>query len=867
MIIMRRAANLSDEPSSFAKPNQVNLFGSAHRLFLIGLCFVAWTASAVDSTAFIGRSISGVLEQFRGEGWSFAYSSNLIDPSMLVRAEPESADPENIVGEILRPYDLMLLHIGELYVVVRTKDGLAHANQGSLLVIIRNAPPTANMDALSVSASVSLPEPIALGSGLLKFNKLDIGDIEISISLPGFITEQRKVRIKPGSISVVLVEPAPSLREFEKVTVTTSRYRLQRELSAAVFHIDQRAIQSMPDLGDDPIRSVQRLPGAAAGGISAKTHFRGGVEDEVAIILNGHRLLDPFHVRNFQNIFSAVDVRAISGVEVYTGGFPARYGDRMSGLVLIETLKSEKMRQTEVGFSVYNTSFLSAGSVSTGSIDWLVSARRGNLDLVVNKKFGEPAYSDFFVQLSAELSAKMTLSLNFLLASDRVLIVTENQFDEQERSDSQADNSQLWLKLDNQWSEDLTSTTVLSFDSISNDRMGLVIDPEALVGFVNDRRETDIVSLRQDWQWFVHAGYLLQWGFEAQLADADYRYQSAVDYFGINSVFSGLPASINRDLLARPDGNTFAAYVSNRWRLGARAIMELGFRWDKQTFQDTGAGSQFSPRVSVLFTLNPKTDLRLSWGRYYQFQGIQELQVEDGINRFFPAQRADQLIVGLQHRFGDSFLLRVEAFNKAMERLKPRFENLFDPLSILPELQSDRVRIDPEAARARGVELYLEKTGDEWSWWGSYTYSKVDDRVNGNDVFRSWDQRHALQAGFSWRPGDWQLDLAAGIHTGWPKTDLALSFDSFGEPVVTPGPRNAQRYKYFRSVDVRASRKFKLGKGTLSAFFELTNALNRSNPCCSDFDLVEGSAGISFLEKNEEDWLPLLPALGFLYEF
>ncbi|MCH7893288.1 MAG: TonB-dependent receptor [Proteobacteria bacterium] len=864
---MRRTVNLFDEPGSTAISNQVILLGSVHRLFLIGLCCVAWTTSAVANDTFTGRSVSGVLEQYRSEGWSFVYSSNLINQSMLVRAEPESIDPEGIVREILIPHDLTLLHIDELYLVVRTEDGLAHANQGSLLLIIKNVPPTARIEALSVTASVPLPEPLALGNGLLKFNNLNIGDIEITISLPGFVTEQRTVRIKPGHVSVVLAEPAPSLWEFDKVTVTTSRYQLQRELSASVFHINQRAIQSMPDLGDDPIRSVQRLPGAAAGGISAKTHFRGGADDEVAIILNGHRLLDPFHVRNFQNIFSAVDVRAISGIEVYTGGFPVRYGDRMSGLILIETMKPERLRQTEIGFSAYNTSFLSAGSFSTGSFDWLVSARRGNLDLVVNKEFGEPDYSDFFFELAGELSPKTTLSLNILLASDRVLIVTDDKVDEQERSDSRADNSQFWLRLKNEWSDDLSSTTVLSFDTIHHDRMGLVIDPEAIVGFVDDRRETEIVTLRQDWQWFVHGSYLLQWGIEAQHAEADYRYRSAVDYFGIDAVFSGLPVAISRDLAVTVDGDTFAAYLSNRWRLGSRAIMELGFRWDKQTFQDTNPDSQFSPRLSFLYTLNPKTDLRLSWGRYYQFQGIQELQVEDGVNRFSPAQRADQLIIGIQHRFGNSYLLRAEAFNKSMERLKPRFENLFDSLSILPELQSDRVRIDPEKARARGVELYLEKMSGGLRWWGAYSFSKVEDQVNGGNVARGWDQRHALQAGFSWRPGDWQLDLAAGVHTGWPKTDLVLSIDSSGEPVVTPGPRNAERFARFTSVDIRASRKFKLAKGTLSAFFELTNALNRRNPCCSDFDLEEDSAGVAFLEKNEDDWLPLLPGLGFLYEF
>jgi hypothetical protein len=144
---------------------------------------------------------------------------------------------------------------------------------------------------------------------------------------------------------------------------------------------------------------------------------------------------------------------------------------------------------------------------------------------------------------------------------------------------------------------------------------------------------------------------------------------------------------------------------------------------------------------------------------------------------------------------------------------------------------------------------------------------EVEDQVNDSDVARSWDQRHALQAGFSWLSGAWELDLAADVHTGWPRTDLLLSFDSSAEPVLTPGPRNAERYARFATVDIRASRKFKLAKGTLSTFFELTNVLNKRNPCCSDFDLEDNNAGVLSLEANQDDWLPLLAAAGSFTNF
>ena len=124
--------------------------------------------------------------------------------------------------------------------------------------------------------------------------------------------------------------------EIERITVSASRYEIGRDVASSRFRLDRRTIRTMPDLGEDPLRAAHRLPGAAASGASAKTHFRGGENTEVGIVLNGKKLFEPFHVRDYQNIFSAIDSRAVEGVEVFTGGFPVRYGDRMSGFVLMD---------------------------------------------------------------------------------------------------------------------------------------------------------------------------------------------------------------------------------------------------------------------------------------------------------------------------------------------------------------------------------------------------------------------------------------------------------------------------------------------------------------------------------------------------
>jgi hypothetical protein len=300
---------------------------------------------------------------------------------------------------------------------------------------------------------------------------------------------------------------------IETIFVSASRYEILRDMSASRFSIDQRTIENMPDLGEDPMRVVQRLPGAAASGASAMTHFRGGEHGEIGIMLNGKWLFDPFHIRDYQSIFSAIDARAIEGVEVYTGGFPVRFGDRMSGLVLTESLESVKPRHTEIGLSVFNASVLTAGREADRS--WLVSARRGNLDLVIDPQFGEPSYYDVFGEFTYDVSDNTTLSFNALFADDSVRVVLESDPEELEQVSSRTKNVQLWVTLDNRWSDALTSRIVLSAVSFDNLRDGSLGDEEKIVATVFDERDVQQAGFRQDWTWQPSDTHIMQWGFRS----------------------------------------------------------------------------------------------------------------------------------------------------------------------------------------------------------------------------------------------------------------------------------------------------------------------------------------------------------------
>ncbi len=656
---------------------------------------------------------------------------------------------------------------------------------------------------------------------------------------------------------------AAAVPALEEVVVTASRYRLPRD-TAAVATLSDRFIDAMPDLGDDPLRSVHQLPGAAAGGTSARAHLRGGDRDETGIELNGHTLLDPFHVRDYQNLFSVIDSRAVRALDVYTGGYPARYGNRLSGLIVVDPLPPDGEDVTEIGLSVYNTSLL-LGRSGAGDTGFLVSARRGNLDLVLDEDFGEPDYRDAFVDLGVDLGAATTLSLNALLADDRVVVATENEPDEQERSSNRTRNRQWWATFEWQPGPTLYARTVVSHSALDIDRQGLNQQPDKILGSVSDRRDVTISGVRQSLELIPNDAFDAEFGAGYFRHRGSFDYAAAAEYFGAFRALAGGP--VMRAYRNRVAGESLSAYVTGQWQASRTLSASFGLRFDRQTYTVAGGDDQWSPRLGLLYRPTERSEWRLSAGRYYQPQQLHELQVEDAVTDYRPAQRADHFILGFQSQLSNHLRLRAELYRKNVDRLRPRFENLFDPLAIIPELEPDRVRIAPERGRAAGVELSLHYLSDSTEAWGSYALSRVTDTIAGQDIDRAWDQRHAVSLGVRRSLGAWTLSSTLNWHSGWPATGLAFEASPTGAPVLIPERRNADRYGDFMRLDARLSRRFDVGRGELSVFVEVSNLTDRRNPCCVDFDLEEDDQGRLELARAEEHWLPVLPAAGVSWRF
>jgi len=668
----------------------------------------------------------------------------------------------------------------------------------------------------------------------------------------------------PPAPTEVAAAPAGST-PLEEIVIAASRYSLSADVPDLHSFLTQQEIEALPRLADDSLKAIHRLPGAASNGLAGLANMRGGEAGETLIVFDGLPLYEPFHLRLLLSPTSVLDPRVLSGLDVHAGGFTAQYGDRMSTVVEAQSLRPAADAYYELGLSLFHANALASHRFAAGRGQWLVAARRSNLDEIadlVDSEIGESSYGDAFARLDYDWSERTRASLHVLLANDRAEATNP---DDTEFAEARYRNTYLWATLEHRFSPALDGRAILSYTDVASERSGEVLEAGRRVGSVDDERHYDVLGLKLDADW--HTGrWLHRFGVELRSLSADYDYASAVRFEPGYPWPQSPGESVVRASSPEPSGSHLAAYLTSRVLVTPRLAAELGLRWDQQSYAPD-SDDQFGPRVNLVYEVDAATRLRASWGRYQQFQDIDELQVEDGVDQFLPAQRADHAIVGFEREFGSGYALRLEAYRKDYHSLKPRYESLFDPLSLVPELRWDRVRIAPDSARAEGVEwLLTRRSAARWNGWLGYTWSRVEDREAGVVTRRGWDQTHALTAGVTWSSGPWAATLAAAYHSGWPTTPVEVIGADQPDASVVLGRRNSQRYAYYGSLDARLSRDFELRRGQLTVFAEATNAANRRNPCCTDFDYGYQD-GWLVVEREYRHWLPLVPSVGVLWKF
>ena len=183
--------------------------------------------------------------------------------------------------------------------------------------------------------------------------------------------------------------------------------------------------------------------------------MRGGVNNETLVTLDGFALYEPFHLKLLLSPTSLLDPGILSTVDVHAGGFTADFGDRMNSVIEATSIHPEADQHYELGLSLFNASLVAFNRFADGAGQWLVAARRSNLDEIadlVDAPYGELSYSDAFGRLDYAFSPDTRGSLHVLLSTDDAN-VTNSQRTESSAADYR--NTYAWATLVHDFSPQL----------------------------------------------------------------------------------------------------------------------------------------------------------------------------------------------------------------------------------------------------------------------------------------------------------------------------------------------------------------------------------------------------------------------------
>lgn len=657
----------------------------------------------------------------------------------------------------------------------------------------------------------------------------------------------------------VTASPA-SEASLDEVTVFASRYVLEAEQSSAAGSYAHDDVEQMPGAQQDALRSIRTVPGLADN-LSSRPYVRGAFLEDVLVRFDGIPLMDPFHFKNFQNLISPFDPASVGRIDVYTGGFPVRYGTRSGGVIDITPRSVDSGYVNSLGANLLGYDLSSVGHSASWPLDWLATVRQSTPNIVLQPRgdIGEPSYSDALARLRWQVDPTMALTFGWLMMDDRV---TSSSDPNAQQGSSHDRDVYSWIVADWTPSSELHSRSSLAVTDMERTLDGTLNLGSAASGQLRDDRETTTVELRTDWTYLQTPSLLWDAGAEGTFESTGLTFsrQESLDAQLATSLGRLADTSVSNAQTLR--ATVLGLYGSGRYRWRKLEI-EIGSRADYQDYHGLGAHTQLSPRVNVRFDPSGAWRLYGSWGHFHQAQRVDEWRSEASQSAPDPAAHVVELIGGLEHDSSATLHWRVEAYDYHWLSVHPYFDNYLNPLALIPELGLDRVLLAPRGGNSRGVEISAhDQVGEHWMLSGSYTLSRVVDDLPLQEIPRGWDQTHAVNWDVTWRRATTSASLVLSWHSGWPSTPIVWVPAAGQQPAyLQVGPRNSSRWGNYLSVDARVSHTFALPIGELDLWIDGTNLLNRGNPCCSTYAVV--SAAGQLLAPVTTAWFPRVINLGF----
>lgn len=729
------------------------------------------------------------------------------------------------------------------------------------------------------------------------------GNIKLESSFVGYEKQQIELYLKEDTI--LNFDLQQNMGELDEVTVRGDMINKADELQMSMIKLPVEKIQKVPAiLGEaDVLKVVQLFPGIQSGteGTSG-IYVRGGNSDQNLFLIDGVPIYNASHLLGF---FSTFDPDAIKTVTVYTGGFPARFGGRLSSVVDVH-LNDGNLKELHGNFSVglISSKLTLEGPIAKDKTSFMLSLRRTYADLIVspilaynNRNNDSKMSLDlYFYDINAKLSHKFSDRSKVYLS----IYNGQDKYAQGEKNDSVKEYSGAITSTNHSMGMGWTNTvSSLRWNYLLSNKLFCntsISYSKFLFDVENSETKT---NLKEDFSETAYYRYYS--GVE------DFAFKAEFDYFpsqkhkvsfgsgAIHHQFNpGVSTTKDNDKNNSTKGasaNEFSAYVEDGFLISETFNMNFGVHL---SLFNTDGKNYFrpQPRISLNYKPHENIAIKASYSRMAQHihllnsSGLElPMDLWVPVTARFEPPTSDQVAIGTAFTLANGFNLTVECFYKSMKHLIEYQEGA----SFTGGGVNWEDIVEKGIGWSYGAEFLLEKTIGKTTGWLGYTWSKTErqfDNINFGKTFPyKYDRRHNLSLVITHKFNE-RIDIS-GIwvfNTGTAATLAFTKYPVIGIPTYNSSSstyfayncteRNGYRLPNYHRLDLGVNFKKQKKHGVRTWNFSLYNVYNHLNPFLltwkTDYDnyfLDENAVAVSPKKLYILSLLPIIPSISYSYKF
>ncbi|TSA22104.1 TonB-dependent receptor [bacterium] len=716
--------------------------------------------------------------------------------------------------------------------------------------LTKQALPGANVVIVGIQRGAATNE-----NGYFVIKNTPLGTYQLRVSYIGYqAVAQEDISVVHGRNTTVLIELMPTQIELEGATVTGGYFRKPTEHTVSYRTLSPQEIRRSPGSAEDIFRVMQSLPGVAtAGGKSAQLIVRGGSPEENLTLLDNIEIYNPIHFARTgesMGIISIINPSLLREVNFLTGGFPAKYGDKMSSVFDMTMVDGNKeVHNTDINANVAGFGAMVDGPVlNNGTM--VFSARRGFFDLLTSllSRPVAPSYYDAVGKVTYDLDSKNRLSFVGFYYLDQIkregVVSTKSSSDNGPynyltRDDYGTAFGVNWRYL---ISPNAYSLTTLSY---SDNGWNTLRGTEAERDLIGEDILEKSYTLKSELTYQINPSGEIKGGVQIRYIESKQISWKPADTTRSGQIVPASSIAYLPKVVNKP-----SAFLQSTWKPWVQLSLTAGVRYDYFSFTSEGT---VSPRLSASYQATSRTAFNMAYGKFNQTPASYQIAL-DPLNQQLRSSSATHFIFGVEHLLRDDLRGTVEAYYK-------------DLSDVIVGSDTNSILYNTGSGFARGIEFSLQKKfTDGFVGTASYTYSESRrrDTPGSAEYYFEFDRPHILNLIAGLELGDnWQLGAKYQYASGNPFTPVVGVVQKNKTYYAVDGAYNSARYPAYHKLDVRLDRKFVFASWTLNVYLDLWNVYNRQNVL--DYTYKVDSRGI-ITETPRYDF-GVLPIIGMSAQF